>query len=292
MLHNVVLASEEQTRGVSPRFATSPKHAPGDLLQLGFVAQLCLAAADIDQALQLACRFSPLWSSRHFEYERTQKEVVVRARGLPEACAEHSETLALMLTWIRLAERLSGGAVAPTAVSVPPCCAPRLRPLMHCPVDDSRELSVSFVSEDAVQRNPRCDLTLLRLLLAHGERRLAELQTRQSTGSRARHALARLTERHGSVRVDLLARELGLGVRTLHRRLHAEGTCFRLLVAQHKLEASVSQLRSRATSAKQVALDLGFADPASFHRAFKRWTGQTVSQYRDVSELECGAPSP
>jgi AraC-like DNA-binding protein len=34
---------------------------------------------------------------------------------------------------------------------------------------------------------------------------------------------------------------------------------------------------------KEVAFKLGFAHPESFHRAFKRWTGETPIAYRKRS---------
>jgi AraC-like DNA-binding protein len=33
-------------------------------------------------------------------------------------------------------------------------------------------------------------------------------------------------------------------------------------------------------SVKQLADALGYAEPSSFHRAFKRWTGKTPADYR------------
>jgi AraC-like DNA-binding protein len=33
-------------------------------------------------------------------------------------------------------------------------------------------------------------------------------------------------------------------------------------------------------SINAVALQLGFTDPSTFHRSFKKWTGQTPGEFR------------
>jgi len=282
-------------RALSPEMQLDVAHVPalGDLLRLGFVTQLCLAASDVEQALQLACRFSPLWSRCSFHYERGEAQVQVRARDVERMQGEGTfDPVDAAVTWSRLVDRLSGGSATPRAVEAPIQHRARLSRLLACPIlDTESELAVCFASEDVARKNPQFDSVLVRVLAAHGEQRLAALAQPQSTRARVREALGQRTANGAAARVEPVARELGLSVRTLHRRLRAEGTSFRELLAEHKLERSLWQLELASTSAKQVAFELGFADPASFHRAFKRWTGGTVGQYRESNAQEQGMES-
>jgi AraC-like DNA-binding protein len=77
------------------------------------------------------------------------------------------------------------------------------------------------------------------------------------------------------------AKDLGTSVRSLRRRLSEHGVSYRAL-AQATLETSAKQLLGDSRrSVQEIAHDLGFADAAAFHRAFKRWTGLTPVQFRD-----------
>jgi|GEM_PF-3816307 len=76
-----------------------------------------------------------------------------------------------------------------------------------------------------------------------------------------------------------IAAELGMSVRTLERTLAREGISLRQLKQQLQRETAEEMLRM-GVRAKEVASQVGFADVASFSRAFNKWTGLTPSQVR------------
>lgn len=76
------------------------------------------------------------------------------------------------------------------------------------------------------------------------------------------------------------ARELGVSVRSLRRRLAEEGISYRTLTQDLQRDQACAMLRNTDFTIQGVAGALGFADTASFHRAFKRWTGFTACEYR------------
>ncbi|WP_370305333.1 AraC family transcriptional regulator [Sinimarinibacterium flocculans] len=69
-----------------------------------------------------------------------------------------------------------------------------------------------------------------------------------------------------------LAQALHLTPRTLLRRLAAEHTNWKTLLNELRCELAQSYLR-QGRSAAEITYLLGFADPANFTRAFRRWTG-------------------
>ncbi len=84
--------------------------------------------------------------------------------------------------------------------------------------------------------------------------------------------------------IEAIAQSLMISVRQLQRELQTEHTSYQLLLDETRKALALSQLKLPATSIHDVAFLLGFSEPSAFHRAFKRWTGQTPRSYRLNSE--------
>lgn len=76
------------------------------------------------------------------------------------------------------------------------------------------------------------------------------------------------------------AAALHLSVRTLHRRLAAEGSSLQRVKDQLRRDLAIQRLTGSQDAIAAIAAQLGFDGPASFHRAFKAWTGSTPGTYR------------
>jgi len=80
--------------------------------------------------------------------------------------------------------------------------------------------------------------------------------------------------------IDHTARLLGIPVRTLQRRLREHGQSYSQLVDAVRMEHARRLLREPGAHVNEVAKALGYADPSSFSRAFRRWTGMAPRGYR------------
>ena len=85
---------------------------------------------------------------------------------------------------------------------------------------------------------------------------------------------------HGSPRLESIARTLAMSPRTLQRRLADDGVVFNDVLDEMRLRAAKRYLAKRDVAGAEVAYLLGFAEQSSFNHAFKRWTGQTPTEYR------------
>ncbi|KIG02980.1 AraC family transcriptional regulator [Caballeronia concitans] len=80
--------------------------------------------------------------------------------------------------------------------------------------------------------------------------------------------------------VDAVAQELNYSVRTLCRRLEAEGTTFQAIKDEVRRDIAIQRLTRSDDAIGAIAYDVGFDNPTAFHRAFRHWTGSTPTAYR------------
>jgi AraC-like DNA-binding protein len=80
--------------------------------------------------------------------------------------------------------------------------------------------------------------------------------------------------------IFLVAKELGMGSRTLQRRITDEGSTFRQLLLEARHELAREYLAQSSVEINEAAYLLGYDDPNSFYRAFKTWEGTTPSHWR------------
>lgn len=123
------------------------------------------------------------------------------------------------------------------------------------------------------------DEALARLLEEHA-RMVAPQGAEGPTGFKAEvlGALSGALPEGGSA--TAVARALHVSVRTLQRGLAAEGTTFRDVLEEAKSQLAQAYLADPRVSNAEVATLLGFSDPSSFNRAFRRWTGESPGRWR------------
>ena len=72
----------------------------------------------------------------------------------------------------------------------------------------------------------------------------------------------------------------GMSPRTLQRRLDEEHTSFVAVLERLRLQKAQALLEDPDVKLIEIAFELGYENPPSFTRAFRRWTGVTPSEYR------------
>ena len=77
-----------------------------------------------------------------------------------------------------------------------------------------------------------------------------------------------------------VGRELGMGGRTLQRRLTDAGITFQQVVEETRRELAHQYLKQRSVELSEAAFLLGFEDANSFFRAFHAWEGTSPGEWR------------
>jgi len=80
--------------------------------------------------------------------------------------------------------------------------------------------------------------------------------------------------------IERTAGALGCSPRTLQRRLHEAGITYGELADRVRAEAARDLLEDPGVRIYRIASALGFADPSSFSRFFRRMTGVAPREFR------------
>ncbi len=79
-----------------------------------------------------------------------------------------------------------------------------------------------------------------------------------------------------------VAKELAMSVRTLQNRLKDEGVVFSDLLMEIRENLAKKYLKENYT-VEEITYLLGYSEPSVFRKAFKKWSGYTPKEYREIS---------
>ncbi|MFJ4349018.1 AraC family transcriptional regulator ligand-binding domain-containing protein [Pseudomonas sp. NPDC089401] len=77
-----------------------------------------------------------------------------------------------------------------------------------------------------------------------------------------------------------LAQQQGISASTFRRQLEREGRSYQQIKDEVRRAMAFEHLREGTLSIAEIAEQAGFQEPSAFHRAFKKWTGQSPGSYR------------
>ena len=126
---------------------------------------------------------------------------------------------------------------------------------------------------------PQADAQLARLHHQYAAQRLAVLHEGGALVQELRAWIAAVLPGRVPTRAEA-AQALGLSERTLARRMQAQQLSFSALLDAVRREAALQAVAQPGRALADIGQALGFAEPAVFWRAFKRWTGCTPLQWR------------
>ncbi len=257
-------------------------------MKVGSFAMLCqsvIHCKTLEQALRRALRFFDLILDDLGARLEVEAKVAVlglhsRIEGTAPRIFAH-ETLLIMLhglaCWLvgrRIPVLSAGFAYAEPAYS-----------------EEYRSMYSSQLRFDEAYTSLRFDAAYLALPLIQDERSLQEFlrlapanlvlkyKNSQSIASRIRRRLRALPAAHWP-EFDALAGELHLAGSTLRRRLEQEGQSYQAIKDQLRRDLAIDYLLRSPKSVAGIALELGFAEPSAFYRAFRKWTGARPAEYR------------
>ena len=82
--------------------------------------------------------------------------------------------------------------------------------------------------------------------------------------------------------IDYVAEKMSMSARTLRRRLKAEGANYRDMLDEIRLGLAREYLLNSRLPMEEIARLLGYTESGNFSHAFRRWTGQSPSAWRQA----------
>jgi AraC-like DNA-binding protein len=150
---------------------------------------------------------------------------------------------------------------------------------LGCPVKFSQPVSELVYPKAILSAKPRMAHGLTSKILQDTcDRILGEVKTSTGVAGEVYQIIAS-TPGH-SPSMDGVAKEICTTVRTLNRKLSAEGTSFTQILDDVRCNLASEYLRTTKLSIDDISELVGFSDAANFRHAFRRWTGSTPARHR------------
>lgn len=191
---------------------------------------------------------------------------------------------------INAVREMRPGGIVPLAVQfrfARPAYAERFTELCGIePVFGAAENSVLYPAAAVDAPLPLGNGDLARLCLEQCRQLLTSRQIRTGISGKVRDLLLHTPAEMPDIRI--VAETLHLSPRSIRRRLEEEGTSFRKLLDEVRQTLAEEMLSTGRIKLSEIALRLGYAEPASFIHAFKRWKNMSPAAFRDLQRQEAG----
>lgn len=254
---------------------------------LGILGQLLMSCQNLGEGLNNLLAYFPL-SGLPLSVNLSRKEdpAVVEmeylARSDVDPAIERFFVEALLVSWLEVVNTFAGKTMRYREIQLPyeaPSYAAVYQKEFQCPVHFKREVTRGKFDGDLFDIElPTHNETIKNLCILRCEKKFSSLQQQQTLSGKLLQLL--LHAESATPSCEYAAYQLKLSPRSLSRQLQLEGTSYRQLLDTARLQRAKEYLCTPQMPVENVALQLGFSDASNFRRAFKKWTGQTPSQFR------------
>jgi AraC-like DNA-binding protein len=257
---------------------------------LGLFGYLMTNAPTVKEALEVACRYYPTFyrgATLELSTVNGTASIIFRPAGNGEIpnLLDNEWTLGSLVKLIR---RGASADWSPTRTTFPHPAPEDLAPEDWAELNqvfgpnihfDHENVSIEFPVDILGWSINDADPDLLRVLLQHADRLLAEIHDYETLAGKVR---LMILEHLGSGKSDeaVIARDLSMSVSTLKRRLKHEGCTYRKLRDDVVEAVSKKALRESQAPISEIASRVGYSEASAFDRAFERVAGMSPKEYR------------
>lgn len=241
-----------------------------------------LCSSTLRQAVYRLSQYKRLCAPMEIPIEESAESLDLGWRWLePGRVSPRALALAELTFMTQLARMGTRSRIVPASVRVPPGTThlEAFEAFFGVRPSICQDHGLSFYAQDADRPFLTANPGLWNVFEPELRRRLSELEAGASLEEKIRGVLLEsLPSGEGSIRN--VSKRLGMSSRTLQRQLKAEGLNFRDIVRATRESLSRHYLKNTNLSYPEIAFLIGFDEPSSFFRAFRKWTGMTPETVR------------
>ena len=247
-----------------------------------------LCSANLSDALERIAKYVRLIAPMSIKVERGPVQTTVGIAFLGDGQPPPAVFLAFkMVFFLQLGRLATRSAIQPLRVGWPAAPGPGPEASTYAaffgvPVTAAPSAFMVLATADAERPFLTENHKMWQFFEPSLRQRLSDLDRTAGMAERVRGTLLE-TLPAGEASMQAVCRRLGVGTRTLQRRLQDEGTTFQQTLDTLRDSLAHHYLRNTALSGAEISFLLGFEDANSFARAFHVWTGKTPQAVRRES---------
>jgi AraC-like DNA-binding protein len=257
---------------------------------LGFLTQSCATFGDV---LDMVIRYNGLLSNiGHTSLDHSPGKIHIQwdCRAGGELFRRHATEYVLGSMTVLMRALLYGKSSLPLYVHLAhpapskPFLLAHYHALFQCPVHFGQAESKLVIPSQYRAEPMRHNNAFVREALENHARDLLKKRTRSDLKADVKD-LVRVMMTDGIPSLDMVARQLGMSGRTLHRALQKEDGSYQQLLDEARMDQVQELLTNTSLSIEEVAARVGFQTRQSLIRWFKEKQGITPGDYRQQSSL-------
>jgi AraC-like DNA-binding protein len=276
------LQGEPRCGGIALSFGFSRQ-----ITDLGVLGYTILSCRDLRQVTEVLQRYNALTAdSYQVQFLELEGEVInriwIRREYRDQRVLIDEENLSGLCAALfsLLPQQADRGQISVRLGYPPPAHEPLYRELFPGPVQfDCADTELRFPAAWLSLPVQTADETVERTCEAQCRRLLAQVGESVEIADRARRVMLSVPPGE-RLKLAQVAEKLFLSSRSLERQLQAAGTSFREIDYELRMLQAAEYLELGYLSSTEISYMLGYSQPATFNRAFKKWFGLTPGGFQ------------
>ncbi len=253
----------------------------------GCITALCRAAPNVEKALASFMNYVPVVHSPEAHIELVESEHTAELRWIAgsDLGLNHQANFEAALLNLKRLEVVAGSdfraSYVNLAVTPHDRDIPEVERQFGCRFNRTpRDNAIGFAKDVLNQPVATANRLVFELLGGYLDR--VKTVSRKSVPDRVEDFVSFSLAR-GNCTIERCATKLGMSVRTLQTHLGDANLKFSDIVETQRFAQAKELLTQSPLTLDEISEKLGYTEPSSFGRAFKRWSGKTPRQFRDTA---------